>query len=124
VAQSFIQKSCLFRRQFVKSREVSMVSHRINPSSMYDSLCFKFSHGALDTQNGVVYVAGQVAFDQNHMIVGGDDLGAQARQALANLRKVLDEAGSGVEELLRLRTYIVDHDHDKLVTVGRELGSF
>jgi len=36
----------------------------------------------------------------------------------------LDEAGSGIPELLRLRTYIVDHSHDKLIAMGKALAAF
>jgi len=57
-------------------------------------------------------------------VVGGDDLAAQTRQALANIRAVLAEAGAGVDDLLRLRTLIVNYDMSKLEAVGAELAAF
>jgi enamine deaminase RidA (YjgF/YER057c/UK114 family) len=73
-----------------------MTSKPSSSSSLYNSLCFKFSHAALDTANGVIYVAGQVAFDKDHNIVGGEDFGTQARQVPANWRTVLDETNTAL----------------------------
>ena len=40
-----------------------------------------------------VYVSGQVAFDPQGNLVGGDDMGAQSRQVFVNIQAVLAEAG-------------------------------
>ena len=101
-----------------------MSSQRINPETMYESTRFGFSHAALDERNGVVHLAGQVAWDKDYAVVGGDDLGLQARQALANIKEVLAAAGCGVEDVLRLRTYIVNYDVSQLGAVAAELGAF
>jgi enamine deaminase RidA (YjgF/YER057c/UK114 family) len=101
-----------------------MTATRINPDSLYESTGYGFSHAALDDRNGVLHLAGQVAWDKDYTLVGGDDLALQTRQALANIRVVLESAGSGVTQLLRLRTYIVDHDVAKLQIVGSELATF
>lgn len=101
-----------------------MPSERINPPSMYDSAQYGFSHAALDTRNGVLHLAGQVAFDDACNVVGPDDLALQTRTALANLRRVLEEAGSGVQHLLRIRVYVKDHTLEKLGVVSAELAAF
>jgi len=101
-----------------------MTSNRLNPETLYESTRFGFSHAAIDARNGVVHLAGQVAWDKDYTVVGGDDLAAQTRQALANIRAVLEAAGSSVENLLRLRTYIVNHDVEKLQIVSGELAAF
>jgi len=101
-----------------------MTSQRINPPSMYNSVQYGFSHAALDTANGVLYLAGQVAFDIDCNIVGGADLAAQTRQALHNLAQVLTEAGSSVRELLRIRVYVKEHTLEKLGIVSGELTAF
>jgi enamine deaminase RidA (YjgF/YER057c/UK114 family) len=99
-----------------------MSSERLNPASLYESTRFGFSHAAIDTANGVVHCAGQVGWNSRYEVEG--DLAAQTRQALANLKTVLEDAGSGIAELLRLRTYIVANDPDKLGVVVAELISF
>jgi len=101
-----------------------MTSQRINPPSMYNSLQFGFSHAALDTANGVLHLAGQVAFDKDCNIVGGTDLAAQTRQALNNLTQVLVEAGSSIQDLLRIRVYVKEHALFKLGIVSAELAAF
>jgi hypothetical protein len=83
-------------------------------------ICFKFSHAALDTANGVIYVAGQVAFDKDHNIVGGEDFGTQARQVPANWRTVLD--GKGRSRVARPRHLILHRISPAgAVEVGRVL---
>ena len=101
-----------------------MGSTRINPENLYESTRFGFSHAALDEANGVLHLAGQVAWDKDYTVVGGDDLAAQTRQALANIKTVLEAAGSDVTHLLRLRTFIVNYDMSKLEAVGGELAAF
>ncbi len=101
-----------------------MTAARINPPSLYQSTQYGFSHAALDVRNGVVHLAGQVAWDQNYNVVGGDDLALQTRQALSNIKAVLDEVGASAEDILRLRTFIVNYDPSKLEAVGGELMSF
>ncbi|MBZ6379179.1 enamine deaminase RidA [Pacificimonas flava] len=101
-----------------------MTSKRINPASLYESVGYGFSHATVDTKGGTVHLSGQVAWDKDYAVVGGDNLGLQARQALKNLREVLEASGSGIEQLLRLRTYIVDHNPEKLGIVSKELADF
>jgi enamine deaminase RidA (YjgF/YER057c/UK114 family) len=98
-----------------------MMVERINPGSLYDSLPFGFSHAALQSGGRTVHLAGQVAWDAGGNIVGPGDLVAQTRQVLANLKAVLDEVGATPADVVRLRTYVVDHTPDKL---GPVLGQF
>jgi enamine deaminase RidA (YjgF/YER057c/UK114 family) len=60
--------------------------------------------------DGLVFTAGQVAFDAEGKLVGDGDPAAQAEKALANLDTVLRAAGSGPERLLSLRCYLTDAD--------------
>ncbi|HWU02795.1 MAG TPA: RidA family protein [Novosphingobium sp.] len=101
-----------------------MTSTRINPETLYESTRFGFSHAALDEASGTLHLAGQVAWDKDYNVVGGADLAAQTRQALANIKAVLEAAGAGIVDLLRLRTYIVNYDLSKLEAVGGELAAF
>jgi enamine deaminase RidA (YjgF/YER057c/UK114 family) len=100
-----------------------MSSERINPPELYASIGYGFSHATIDTRNGVVHLSGRVGWDKDYAVAAGD-LELQTRQALVNLKTVLEASGSGVAEILRLRTYIVDHSVEKLMTVSKELGAF
>ncbi len=101
-----------------------MSNIKINPAGLYESLPFGFSHAALQEGGRTLHLAGQVAWDGNAQIVGAGDLAAQTRQALANLGAVLAAAGAGPADIVRLRTYVVDHTPDKLGPVLGEIGAF
>lgn len=97
---------------------------RINPARLYDSLRFGFSHATLQTGGSTLHLAGQVAWDAQANVVGPGDLAAQTRQALLNLKEVLNSAGCTQADIIRLRTYVVDHTPDKLGVVLGEIGAF
>jgi enamine deaminase RidA (YjgF/YER057c/UK114 family) len=54
----------------------------------------------------LLYISGQVAWDEGGNLVGKGDVRAQARQAFANLRGVLQAAGGDVGHLMKITTYI------------------
>lgn len=98
---------------------------RINPPKLYDSLRFGFSHAThLSGGSGTLHLAGQVAWDAQGNLVGAGDLAAQTRQSLSNLKVVLESVGASVADIVRLRTYVVNHTPDKLGPVLGEIGAF
>ena len=101
-----------------------MPNSKINPAGLYDAVGYGFSHAALQDGGRTLHLAGQVAWDRDCNVVGGGDLAAQTRQALANLKAVLAEAGAAPADVVRLRTYVVDHNPDKLGSVLAEVGAF
>jgi enamine deaminase RidA (YjgF/YER057c/UK114 family) len=101
-----------------------MSNERVNPPGLYDALAFGFSHAALQTGARTLHLAGQVAWDKDGAIVGPGDLAAQTRQALANLTLVLAATGATPADVVRLRTYVVDHSPDKLGPVLGEFAAF
>ena len=101
-----------------------MPADRINPSNMYDSLSYGFSHATISREGAQLHLSGQVAWDKDNQLVGGDDLAAQARQALANLKAVLADQGLTPADLVRIRTYVVNHTPDKIGPVAGEMMAF
>ncbi len=99
------------------------ISH-INPSSLYDSVGYGFSHATLQDGGRTLHLAGQVAWNAAGEVVGPGDLAAQTRQVLDNLAAVLAEVGASPADIVRLRTYVVDHRPDKLDIVLPEIGTF
>lgn len=100
------------------SREV------INPESLYGSLQYGFSHAIRSDGGRLIHCAGQVAWDKDCNLIGGRDVGAQARQALKNLKDVLAAAGATPADVVRLRTYVVNHRPEFLESVGAALAEF
>ena len=96
----------------------------INPQTMYQSVPFGFSHAVEQNGGRTLHLAGQVAWNGEGQLVGEGDLIAQTRQALANLREVLAAAGATPADIVRLRTYVVNHSPDKLGPVTEEIVAF
>ena len=101
-----------------------MRAEKINPSGLYDSVRYGFSHAARQRSGSVLHLAGQVAWDKEGKLVGSGDLAVQTRQALANIRTVLAAAGASPADILGLRTYVVAHSPDKLGPVLGEIAQF
>jgi enamine deaminase RidA (YjgF/YER057c/UK114 family) len=64
-----------------------------------------YSHGIV-TSGRLLFVAGQVAVDENGNVVGGDDASEQARQVLTNLQRVVEAAGGRMEDVARTTVYL------------------
>jgi enamine deaminase RidA (YjgF/YER057c/UK114 family) len=56
----------------------------------------------------MVFVAGQVALDANGLVVGEGDALAQARQAFANVGTILEQAGAGYGDVVKLTAFLTD----------------
>jgi enamine deaminase RidA (YjgF/YER057c/UK114 family) len=64
-----------------------------------------YSHGIV-TSGRLLFVAGQVAVDENGNLVGGDDAATQARQVLTNLQRVIEAADGRMEDVARTTVYL------------------
>jgi enamine deaminase RidA (YjgF/YER057c/UK114 family) len=101
-----------------------MTRTAVNPESLYPTVPFGFSHAVEQTGGHTLHLAGQVAWDRECNLVGGDDVIAQTRQVLANLKVVLAAAGATPADVVRLRTYVVNHTPDKLGPICAEIAAF
>jgi enamine deaminase RidA (YjgF/YER057c/UK114 family) len=57
---------------------------------------------------GLVIVSGQASIDEAGNIVGVGDFDAQAEQTFANLRRVLEAGGSGLDKIVKVTIYLTD----------------
>jgi len=58
--------------------------------------------------DNLLFVSGVVPVDGEGRLVGGDDVGAQARQVLANLGVVLAAAGATFADVVKVTIYLTD----------------
>ncbi len=65
-----------------------------------------YSHG-VTAEGRMVFVAGQVGWDENEQLPSADFVD-QFRQALLNTKAILAEAGAGPEHIARMTWYITD----------------
>ncbi len=68
-----------------------------------------YSNGVLVEGAGrLLFVAGQIAWDADQKLVGGEDIVAQFRQALANVVAVVKEAGGWPDHVVRMTIFVTD----------------
>lgn len=67
-----------------------------------------YSPAVIDEETKTVYASGQIPLDPETGEMVGDDVAAQTRRVLANLKIVLTAAGSGMDRVLKATVYMVD----------------
>lgn len=77
----------------------------LNPASLQAPLGL-YSHVSIDSDSGLVFVAGQVALGKNRELVGIGDFATQAKQTFANVGDGLRAAGADWSTVLKLTTYL------------------
>jgi 2-iminobutanoate/2-iminopropanoate deaminase len=68
----------------------------------------------------LLFVSGLLAVDARGELVGGADVVAQARQVFANLREVLEEAGCGFGDVVKVTVFLTNVDDRPLVNPVRQ----
>lgn len=80
----------------------------INPSQLPPPR--GFNHGILAHGGKILFLAGQDASNADGAIVAPGDLVAQFEQVLANLQAVVNEAGGGMQSIVKLNIYVKDRE--------------
>ena len=84
---------------------------RTNPQGAYPTRGY---HHVVATEGGrTLYIAGQVAYDQDRKLQGGRDVVAQGRAVLANLGHRLAAVGARPQDVVKITTFIVGYDREK-----------
>ena len=60
--------------------------------------------------NGFVFVSGQLALKPGDKELSGGEIGAQTEQVFANLRAILEEAGSSLDNLVKTTVFLQNLD--------------
>ena len=91
-----------------------------NPAGL--SAPTSYSQVTVATGSRLVFVAGQVADDEQGNLVGPDDVAVQARQAFANVGRALAAVGAGPDQVARITIYVVHHQagYLPLISAARE----
>ena len=79
---------------------------RINPPGMTQPT----SYNHVVRVGDQLFIAGQVALDASGDLVGRDDMSAQVRQVLENLRTVLTSQGADFGNIVKINIFTVDID--------------
>ena len=101
-----------------------MPNERINPDSLFPSREHGFSQIVTASGRKTIYISGQTAWDKHRQIIGGRDLGQQARQALRNVQAAIEAAGGTLADIVALRIYIVNYNPEQADAVGSAIREF
>lgn len=90
---------------------------RISTGSPFES---KIGYSRAVVDRDMVYVSGTTGYDYTTMRMP-EDAGAQARNAIGTIRKALADAGSSLEDVVRVRYYLIDMSvYDAVVAAAGE----
>lgn len=84
----------------------------INPAELFNSTQYGFSQIALSPPGKMVFISGQVAWDENLNIIGENNLEKQTRKAFDNLKIAIESVGGTMENIMMLRIYKVDYQKE------------
>jgi enamine deaminase RidA (YjgF/YER057c/UK114 family) len=95
-----------------------------NPEALFNSVQYGFSQAVAARGSRLIAVSGQVAWNAEQELIGGDDLGAQTRAALENLRTALQSVDAGLGDVISLRIYVVDLEEQEPEAITSALQAF
>ncbi|NHM31354.1 RidA family protein [Neobacillus terrae] len=83
-----------------------MEKTRIMPDNHWNwSMPVPFSQGW--KVGNLIFVGGQISADENGKTIGVGDIEVQTRNVFENIKKVLNEAGADMKDIVKLNTYYV-----------------
>ena len=88
----------------------------VSPPTLYAGAPYEYAAVAPEGAR-LVFAAGACPLNADGEIVALGDYGEQARVALQNLRAALEEAGSGLDHVLKSTVYVSSADRAQLVRV-------
>ena len=96
---------------------------KFNTRDMYPGQALDNDMCMLVKAGNRLFMHGQTGLDFTHRLVAPEDAAAQADQAMQNVKQLLEEAGSSLEHICKVTTYITDRAYRVPVynTVGRYL---
>ena len=95
-----------------------MAKSHSNPESIHRPHNDAYSHVVVVESGRLAFLSGQVAFDREGRVLGGDDVGQQARHAYRNLRSAIEALGATTADIVKLTTFEVGDAHRLLPAVG------
>ena len=91
----------------------------IIPKGMYSAQARGISHAI--KVGDTIYVAGQVALDEERNVTGQGDCTAQATKVFENIKMVLEAAGASLKDIVKLTTFVKGFENmEKVRQVRRQ----
>ena len=85
----------------------------------------KSYHHVITTGPGkLIFLSGQVAFDNNRNVVGEGDIVSQTRQTMRNLKSAVETGGGQISDIVQITTHVVDYDPTQLEDITGTIAEF
>jgi 2-iminobutanoate/2-iminopropanoate deaminase len=68
----------------------------------------RYAQGVKTSGGTIVWISGQVSQDKDGKMVHKGDFAGQARQALTNLKAMVEAAGGTIDDIIKVNTYLTD----------------
>lgn len=94
-----------------------MKKELLQPKGLYSGPARGIAHGI--KVGNTIYVAGQVAFDENRNVIGIGDCTRQAEQVFENIKKVLAEGGATLNDVVKFTTFVKGFENMQKVRAVR-----
>jgi enamine deaminase RidA (YjgF/YER057c/UK114 family) len=86
-----------------------MMKETLSPLLLFDSKQFGFSQVVISDPGKMVFISGQVAWDDKLKIIGKKDLAMQTQKSLDNIKIAIEAAGGTLDDIVMLRIYKVNY---------------
>ena len=90
----------------VSRNDVVPKKAKIEPGDGLHPLPWPYSHGW--KVGNLLFIAGQVALDEELRLIGPGDAEEQTRQVWRNIKAVVEKAGGKLSDVVRVSTYVAD----------------
>ena len=90
----------------------------VNPPGLAKAI--GYSHGFEVKGGRLLFLSGEVAFDQPGSIIGAGDIVAQFRQVCENLKTIVEDRGGTLQDVVKLTIFILDREDYK--AKGKAIG--
>lgn len=70
------------------------------PPGVFDAAVKNWKYASAIKAGNTIYLAGQVAYDEQGNVVGKGDYEAQLRQCLENIKRILEAAGAKMSDIV------------------------
>lgn len=95
---------------------------RLRPQGLFASPMF--SQVTTVIEGKLIFVSGQVSWDDKGKVMFPGDLRAQTRQTFENMKIALAAAGATIDDVLKFTIYVVNLDREKWKMVGEERAKY
>jgi enamine deaminase RidA (YjgF/YER057c/UK114 family) len=95
---------------------------KLRPSGLHHNPAY--SHVVRASGARTIYLAGQVATDEEGRLVGEGDLAAQTTQVMQNIGLALKAAGATYADIVKITTFVVGYKPELRPIIGKARSAF